>query len=194
MEGNEAVDGEAKKAAKGKTSRKKDLPRILKKNLPISKSAVKQKFNGDIKKASTEKWKQYAEGRFIAKMAPDLPTKKHCEKLGEMTRKGASIWTQLKTGHIGLNKHLNRIGVVESPKCTNCKTFDETVEHYLLHCGAYRQERMEMKREIRGRTKDIGRLLGNPKNAEAVINYVIKTGRLRWTKKKAKEGRRRGGQ
>lgn len=188
VEGNEAVDVEAKKAAGGKSSPKKDLPKMLKKNLPVSKSAVKQKFKGELKKASLEKWEKYAEGKFIAKTAPDLPSKKHCEKLGELSRKGACIWTQLKTGHIGLNKHLHRIKVVQSPKCPSCKTYDESVEHYLLHCDAYRQERIEMKRKIRGRTKDLGRLLGNHRNAEAVIDYVTKTGRLKWAKEKG-EGR-----
>jgi hypothetical protein len=29
------------------------------------------------------------------------------------------------------------IKVVESPKCAKCKYYDESVEHYLLHCKAY---------------------------------------------------------
>ncbi|KIL54442.1 hypothetical protein M378DRAFT_40172, partial [Amanita muscaria Koide BX008] len=74
--------------------------------------------------------------------------------------------------------HLHRIKVVQSPKCSRCKTYDESVEHYLLHCDAYRQERIAMKRKIRGRVKDLEHLLGNHKNAEAVIDYVMKTGRL----------------
>jgi hypothetical protein len=186
VEGNEAVDIEAKKAAEGKTSPKKDLPKMLKKELPTSKAAAKQKFNKELKEASGERWKQHAEGKFISKTAPDLPSKRHCEKLGELSRKGASIWTQLKTGHIGLNKHLHRIKVVESPKCAKCKNYDESVEHFLLHCNAYRRERIAMKRRVKGGTRDIGRLLGNQYNAEAVIDFVVETGRLKWVKKEEK--------
>ncbi|KIL54719.1 hypothetical protein M378DRAFT_18621 [Amanita muscaria Koide BX008] len=196
VKGNEEVDVEAKKAAEGETSSGGELPKILQKNLPTNKAAEKQRFNKEVKEVRAERWKRYAEGRFISKTAPELPSKKHCVKLGELSRKGASIWTQLKTGHVGLNKHLHRIKVTDSPKCTSCKTHDESVEHYLLHCKAYKRERIAMKRRIKGGTKDIGRLLGNQRNANAVIDYVVATGRLKWIKNKGgeKEERRRTGE
>jgi ribonuclease HI len=187
VKGNEAADVEAKRAAEGETSPGKDLPKILKKELPTNKAAAKQRFSKEVKEVRAERWKQHTEGRFIAKTAPELPSKKHCAKLGELTRKGASIWTQLKTGHVGLNKHLHRIKVVESPKCARCKIYNESVEHYLLHCKAYKRERITMKRSTKGGTKDIGRLLGNQRNAKAVVDYVIETGRLKWVKKDDKE-------
>jgi hypothetical protein len=188
VEGNEAVDVEAKRAAGGKTSERKNLPKMLQKDLPTSKAAEKQRFNKEVKEVRAERWKQNTEGKFISRTAPELPSKKHCEKLGELSRKGASIWTQLRTGHVGLNKHLHRIKVVDSPKCGNCKIFDESVEHYLLHCRAYKQERIAMKRRVKGGTKDIGRLLGNQSNAEAVVDFVIETGRLKWVKKEETGG------
>jgi hypothetical protein len=128
----------------------------------------------------------------------ELPSKKHFAKLGELSRKGTSIWTQLKTGHVSLNKYLHRIKVVNSPKCAKCKTYDESVEHFLLHCKAYKQERITMKRKVKGGTKDIGKLLGNQHNAKSVVDYVVETGRLKWAKKKDGEEARqkagRGGQ
>jgi hypothetical protein len=44
-----------------------------------------------------------------------------------------------------------------------------------------------MKGRIKGGTKDIGRLLGNNKNAEAVVNFVLETGRLKWIRGEEKE-------
>jgi ribonuclease HI len=182
VEGNEEADKGAKEAAEGRTSKKKDLPKMLQKDMPASKSAEKQNFYNKIKKASTRRWKQYVVNKYMSKTAPDFPTKKHCETLGKLTRREASIWTQLKTGHIGLNKHLNRINVKDSPKCPKCKCFNETVEHFLLHCKAYTQERKRLRRAVGRSGKEIGKLLSNHKNARAVVEYVKETGRLRWTK------------
>jgi hypothetical protein len=112
VKGNEEADMEAKKAAEGETSLGGDLPRILQKNLPTNKAAEKQRFNKEVKEVRAERWKWHTEGKFISKTAPELPSKKHCAKLGELSRKGASIWTQLKTGHVGLNtsvKHASRL-------------------------------------------------------------------------------------
>ena len=134
------------------------------------------------KKARARRWKEYSEGRFIAKTSPDFPTRKHCDTLGELTRKGGSVWTQLKTGHIGLNSHLCRIKVMDSARCPRCNKYEETVEHFLLHCEAYKQERRTLKRKVKGGLKKIRRVLGDHRNAQAVVDYVFETGRLRWAR------------
>jgi hypothetical protein len=72
------------------------------------------------------------------------------------------------------------------------KQYDETVEHYLLHCKTYTQERKQLKQKVKGGMRSIGRLLGNHKNAEAVIEYVKETGRLRWMRGE-ENGREQGG-
>ena len=157
------------------------------------------KFKKKIDKARARRWKEYAEGKLVAKTTPDSPTKKHCETLGELTRRGRSTWTQLKTGHIGLNNHLCRIKVVDTPRCPKCNKYDETVEHFLLHCEAYKQERKALKRRVKGGLKKVKRLLGDHRNAQAVVEYVFETGRLRWAREEhgrpdaqAREGRREG--
>lgn len=55
----------------------------------------------------------------------------------ELPHRQASVCMQLRTGHIGLNKHLHRIGKAESPYCPVCKKVEETVQHYLFGCPAY---------------------------------------------------------
>ena len=40
----------------------------------------------------------------------------------------------LMTGHIALNLHLNKIGIVDSNQCSMCNLEEESVEHYLAKC------------------------------------------------------------
>jgi hypothetical protein len=75
----------------------------------------------EVGKARAARWEQYAKGRLMAKTAPDFPTNKHCKALGELTCKGGSVWSQLKTGHVRLNKHLYRIKVADSPMCPSVR-------------------------------------------------------------------------
>ena len=181
VEGNEAADMEAKRAAiEEKSNADRDLPKLLRRELPTSKSAEKMQFNRRIGKASARRWQEYAEGKYMAKTAPDFPTKKHIETLEDLTRKGGSIWSQLKPGHIGLNKHLFRINVVESSRCPKCDKYKETVEHFLLYCVAYKSERRKLKNAVKSGLKNLKRLLGNHKNTKLVVKYVHATGRLRW--------------
>ncbi|KAJ3925609.1 MAG: hypothetical protein NXY57DRAFT_906865, partial [Lentinula lateritia] len=42
--------------------------------------------------------------------------------------------TQLCTGHIPLQKHLDCIGKADSPMCPCCKRADETITHFLFSC------------------------------------------------------------
>ena len=45
--------------------------------------------------------------------------------------------TRLRSGHVGLQEYLHRIGKVDSPLCSHCDLEAEDVEHYLIHCSAY---------------------------------------------------------
>ena len=50
---------------------------------------------------------------------------------------------RLRIGHAGLGKYLYRIGYAEDDQCDFCQE-DETVEHYLLDCMKYDEERIEL--------------------------------------------------
>ncbi|KAL1684916.1 hypothetical protein GGG16DRAFT_41098, partial [Schizophyllum commune] len=47
-----------------------------------------------------------------------------------LSRPDASLLTQLRTGHIGLNANLNRIGLSPTPRCPHCG-MRETITHYV---------------------------------------------------------------
>jgi len=41
------------------------------------------------------------------------------------------------TGHNCLNRHLRVLGLINSPKCSNCNVANETALHYLCYCSHY---------------------------------------------------------
>lgn len=59
-------------------------------------------------------------------------------------RREEAIITQLRIGHTGLNKTLNMIGKHQTGKCECCGEL-ESVEHVLLLCPAYEEERKKIK-------------------------------------------------
>ena len=97
---------------------------------------------------------------------------------------------RLRLGHAGVNKHMNRFNMKETSKCEVCDC-EETIEHYLLTCPRYHQQRREMIGQINmhvenGERITLKLLLGgeekyHSKNT-AILNsvgrYLSRTGRL----------------
>ena len=63
-------------------------------------------------------------------------------------RREEVVLYRLRIGHVGVKKHMHRFQMSESPTCEECD-IDETVDHYLLHCGKYELEREAMRRRLR---------------------------------------------
>ena len=47
------------------------------------------------------------------------------------------------TGHIALNLHLNKIGIVDSNLCSMCNLEIENVDHYLAKCPIFYNQRQK---------------------------------------------------
>ncbi|TRM60968.1 hypothetical protein BD626DRAFT_352158, partial [Schizophyllum amplum] len=75
IEGNEAVDEEAKKAAQGGSSPWRHLPAFLHHNhpLPHSISSLKQNHNADLKAKWAERWQKSERHARIAVYEPRFP-------------------------------------------------------------------------------------------------------------------------
>lgn len=56
-----------------------------------------------------------------------------------------SVLARFRTGHVGLNQHLFRIGKVGEPFCIFCPGVPETVDHFLLCCPNYLVGRTRLK-------------------------------------------------
>jgi ribonuclease HI len=84
---------------------------------------------------------------------------------------------QLRTGHCPLNGYLHRFGKKNSPTC-ECGYGKETVEHYLLECRKYREQRKVLRKSVgMGRMKS-RILLGNIKILKHTVEYIATTRRL----------------
>ena len=56
------------------------------------------------------------------------------DEINKLDRKDQSTIFRLRTQHIPLNKHLNRIGAIAETACPLCNHPEETVEHHLFYC------------------------------------------------------------
>jgi len=64
------------------------------------------------------------------------------------------IISRMRFGHTGLNSTLKLIGKHETGMCEVCN-INETVEHVIINCHKYKQERMRLKDWFRKEKKMI---------------------------------------
>ena len=67
---------------------------------------------------------------------------KEIQKLNK-NRKKYRLAIHLMTGHIALNLHLNKIGIVDSNLCSMCNLETENVDHYLAKCPIFCNQRQK---------------------------------------------------
>src|SRR6266850_844800 len=110
IQGNEAADEEAKKAAKGLSSDKRTLPSYLRKEILINPSALKQRHNAKLMKMWAESWRKSARGLRTLTIDPTTPSKGFLKRISnaELNRKAASTISQLMITHIPLNAYLKK--------------------------------------------------------------------------------------
>ena len=86
-----------------------------------------------------------AKGLFLRNLKDSLTPDDISYKL--KNRRFEVVLHRLRMGHVGLKQYLHRFGMSESNLCDECNV-PETVEHYLLHCGKYKEEQRIMKQEL----------------------------------------------
>ncbi|KAJ3925073.1 MAG: hypothetical protein NXY57DRAFT_873969, partial [Lentinula lateritia] len=86
--------------------------------------------------------------------------------------------TQLRTGHIPLQKHLHRIHQADTPICPCCKQQPETVFHYLFQCPAHRRARDHFRIRIPRTQWNMSSLLTCRSTLPQLFRYVDDTKRF----------------
>lgn len=174
IQGNERADAEAKKAATA--SNLTQLPR----QRPLKSARARY-----IKAAAREQWRAaWNGGSKTAKALRHITKiKRRGDKVGPKLYNGiknrstAAMITQLRTGHCGLNHYLHRFGINESPFC-ECGYGKETVEHFLLECRKYKEQRKKLREAAGTGNMKVGILLGDPSKIRHTMAYIKETGRL----------------
>jgi len=93
-------------------------------------------------------------------------------------RKDVVCIARLRTGHCDLNEYLHRFNKIETPEC-ECGAEKETVDHFLLNCELYDEERDELRRKVGVQGMRSSILLGDNKIIKNTVNYIEKTGRFK---------------
>ena len=183
VEGNEAVDDEAKSAATGPdgSSLLTLLPRDLQVEPPANIAARRQHYTAALQQKWTKIWHTSARHRRMRATNGDLEPRQLRKLLLSRRRDEMSALIQLRTGHAPLNKHLNRVRRSPTSVCQQCGRGDETVRHFVLECEAHRLHRHEMRTRVGRGGDSLSNLLGTSSGNKHLIQYIANTGRMRAT-------------
>ena len=92
---------------------------------------VKQIIRSNFKEEWLNEWAMGTTGRVLFQ---HMTTPNINDNLDKLSRKDQATIFRLRTQHIPLNSHLNRIGAIAEKECPLCNHADETVEHHLFNC------------------------------------------------------------
>jgi hypothetical protein len=178
VEGNELVDTEAKHAADGPdaTSRQALLPPCLRKGrIPDSTSALWRYHNARLDTRAAARWRASPRYQRMAQFDLIEPSKAFVKLADNFNRKQTAMLIQLRTGHIGLNAYLHRIGVEDSSTCKACNMSAETVSHFLRECPRYRAARVKRDKAARWFDPTTHQLLAEPRFVKHLWTYLDDT-------------------
>ena len=142
-----------------------------------------------VKIAATQAWQRdYDSQKDTMQMGTIKPTICHWPWATHSARAVETALARLRISHVELNSYLHRFNQSDTPLCQTCNT-PETVDHYLLTCRRYAQNRRKLsnclqEKGISSISKKILLGGGNYKPTEqkliteAVGTYLKKTRRL----------------
>ena len=135
---------------------------------------IKTEINKKVKAIDNDNWIRNAHEHTNMFMGPN--SKKTMKVLHSNSNNKARYRTAINliTGHIGLNKHLHKITLADSPICPYCNEIEETVAHFIGQCPAHMKLRGEFFNTFYSSINDI---IDN-NNLNNIITYAIKTRRF----------------
>lgn len=164
--GNEVVDNLAKEGS---------LKNIIEVTLPHSKCELinhMKTFHYTFWQAD---WETSQHGRHLFQIQPDVCKTVHIRGL---PRKDEVLIHQLRLGQCKLNYYLFCIKQHEDGLCNNCSV-PETIEHYLINCTKYINERAILKRSLKLDSLCVDKILKHDADKfQALLKYVFNTKRF----------------
>lgn len=170
---------ESKAAAQGRSSLDESLPELLHNPLPLSASALRQQYNDTLNHRWLIDWATSVRYDRMTVIDSTMSPRAIRRLLHDRPRYQTSTITQLRIGHIPLNKHLHRVGKSDTPLCPACERRPETVRHFLMECPCFARHRWKMRIGLGSKSDRISTLLSTPLGIQRVLTYVKNTRRLR---------------
>lgn len=149
---NEQADEEAKKAAQGAHNNTSNRIPFLTKGLLQSKAAIRQVYRDNIKKQVISSFAESPRYQRAIRIDNTMPSVRFRKMIAKLLRRHASLLIQLRTCHIPLKHYLHRFKCAESPLCKGCEQANETIEHYLQECPAYKEQHGQVQKGSSPRT------------------------------------------
>ena len=134
----------------------------------------------NIKAAAKEQWrKEWNENKKTSNKLRHITKQKGVKTGAKLyntlpSRRAVATLVRLRTGHCKLNHYMHRFKIKDSPYC-ECGNGKETVEHYLLECRKYNEQRKKLRREVGPGRMRIEKLLGYPKLVKHTLEFVANT-------------------
>ena len=172
IEANEIVDTAAKEATE---------PMEEPRHKPL-RSANVQLAKSNVMKAWKTSWGSAATKGSHLKRITSARHTAPIIKLSKVlkTRQQLSRLTSMRTGHCSLNDYLHRFHIdhTDSPLCACGGGRRETVNHFLLDCTRYDQQRAQLASKVGIGGMWVEKLLGYPKLITHTLEYIENTKRM----------------
>jgi len=126
-------------------------------------------------------WKKSPRYPKLKHIDPSMPSNKFLKITSTLTHKQSSILTQLRTGHVPLNKYLHKIRKTHSPLCpqTGCIYATEDIRHFIFACPAYTHARHTLARKLGKKALSSPNLLANEDFIQHTLTYLNNTERFK---------------
>ena len=161
-----------------------NLPPILRRPLPASISTLRQKYISELKILWSKIWDASPHKAKIEQFGGWFPSSNHHKQLQLLTRKQASLVSQIRCAHFPLNVYLHRINKSDTNECQTCGASQdiplrEMVKHFLSECTAYTDIREELTEKIGINQFHLPIIMNNATNMKALMTYINRTGRFK---------------
>lgn len=176
VEGNEEADRQAGKAIIEGDINTEHLEKLS--DLPISQSAVRQRFEQELKIKERQWWTKSPRYEKMKRVDESMLSANFTRIIDKLPRANGALLMQLRIGHIPLNGYLHTIRKIKDPMCQACTLEKETVKHFLVDCPRYDGLQLKIQQEQRCRDVSIKTLLSNPKIMKMLFEYINATRRF----------------
>ncbi|SCZ93244.1 BZ3500_MvSof-1268-A1-R1_Chr6-2g08554 [Microbotryum saponariae] len=179
IDGNELADEAAKEATKAAEddSIRKDLEIERPDAIPASRTALRQRFKTFVSQVWATEWKNAKTGAQLRKLDNSPPGPSHFKLYHGLPRRAATLLAQLRTRRSPLAHDLFRRRLHPTGLCA-CGAA-ETLEHVVLSCEQYQDQRRVLRREMKKEDlppDDIRLYVSNVTASRLLTGFLASTG------------------